>query len=250
MSEFQTKLRNQLLRNPVLTLKEQRSWQLPVYTFEVAFSPVRRFRLDILMRMILQVIETVSVRRARAIADLLYVEELFIEDLLEKMTRNGLIELGKEGYALTSHGSRQLAAGVFEEEQAETYMQLVFSPLHTRFLPNEADVEFDEHTGDPFRYAKENAVEAGEQFLLTGVQEALADKEEHTGDFVETVNHLLDFDEGELQWVTCYEFLVHDTKENMTYVRVWNPLVDGWDATLEEVIEQQEGLTWKNAPTL
>ncbi|OZS78169.1 hypothetical protein CF394_08020 [Tetzosporium hominis] len=246
MAEQQAKLKSQLLRNPVLTIVKEASWELPLWSFEVGYMPVRRFRLDILMRMMLHVIETLPVRRAIAIADILHVEELFIEDLLTKMQQNGLVELEKSGYSLTIQGTRQLQAGVCEELQEERFDQLLYSPVHSGFIPTEFEIEVMEQPTNAFRFTQlDQRIDLNEDQLVEGIRGKMAEETEHVGDFVETVDALSSSDDGEVQWVTCYEFLVYDSKEQQHYVRVWNPAIGSWDATLEQAIEEQEAPTWK-----
>lgn len=245
MSEFQTKLRNQLLRNSGVKVLDETIWDLPIYTYEVSYAPVRRFRLDILMRMILHVIEEMPIRRALAIAELLYVEELFVEDMLQKMLANGLLLQEKEVYKLTPQGKRQLQAGVFEEEQPEAFEQIYYSEFHENFMPTEWEADLKEQPVQTFRHLiQHDPIEATEELLLEGVRLSLAERKEHIGDFVEAVDQLVDFDDGERQWVTCYEYRLLDTQENTTYVRVWNPLLNGWDPGLEAIIEDKEALDW------
>lgn len=245
MQALQDKLAKQLEKNTFVTIKQRRQWELPVLTVETSFHRIKRFRLDILMRMVLHVIDEMPVRRAAAVAELLVVEELFIQDLLEKLSANGLIREDKTRFILTETGKQQLAAGIYEEEQEEEFQTLIYSLPHATFMPTTEDVEFLEEPDAPFRYASE--VQHGpldEELLLEGIRLTLADHQEHAEGFVETVDSLASFDEGELQWVTCLEFRLYDAKENMTFVRVWNPLLASWDSVLEELIEHHEAPSW------
>lgn len=246
MSKLQTKLVAQLERNPAITIQHSTTWELPVVSFEVAFRRVKRYRLDILMRMILHVVDEMTVRRAVAIADLLVVEELFIEDLLTKLMRNGLIKDTGKRLLLTSEGKKQLLAGIYEEEQEEEFLGLLFSPNHKTFIPLVEEVDRIEEASTPFRLmTKLDSLVLDEKALLEGVMLTIADQKEHEEGFVESVEALTDYDDGEIQWVTCYEFRLYDEKEKVTYVRVWNPLLSSWDATLEAIIEEIEAPSWK-----
>lgn len=245
MSSLAADLARQLERNKAVTIQHQDSWQLPLWSYAVTFRRVKKYRLDILMRMILHVIEEMPVRRAAAIAELLVVEELFVADLMEKLLRNQLIEEIKTGYVLTSAGKQQLLAGIYEEEQEEEYRDLLFSPTHQTFLVAEEEVETQEEATTPFRYAKTyEAPDQQEEQLVEGVKQTLADEQEHAEGFVESLNGLVDYDDVELQWITCYEFRLYDKVEKLTYVRVWNPLVSTWDAFLEAEIEEHEAPSW------
>ncbi|MFC4355450.1 hypothetical protein ACFO0S_10350 [Chryseomicrobium palamuruense] len=245
MSNLATDLARQLERNKAVTIKHRDFWQLPVWSYAVTFRRVKKYRLDILMRMILHVIDEMPIRRAAAIAELLVVEELFVTDLMEKLLRNQLIQETKTGYVLTPAGKQQLLAGIYEEEQEEEYRDLLFSPTHQTFLVADEEVETHEEAATPFRYAQAYEVpDRHEEQLVEGVKETLADEQEHAEGFVESLNGLVDYDDGELRWVTCYEFRLYDTVEKMTYVRVWNPLVNTWDAFLEAEIEEHEAPSW------
>lgn len=245
MSNLAADLARQLEKNKAVTIKHRDSWQLPLWSYAVTFRRVKKYRLDILMRMILHVIDEMPIRRAAAIAELLVVEELFVTDLMEKLLRNQLIQETKTGFVLTSAGKQQLLAGIYEEEQEEEYRDLLYSPTHQTFLVAEEEVETSEEATTPFRYAKTYEVpDRQEEHLIEGVKQTLADEQTHVEGFVESLNGLVDYDDGELQWVTCHEFRLYDTEEKVTYVRVWNPLLHTWDAFLEAEIEEQEAPSW------
>ena len=245
MSNLASDLARQLERNKAVTIKHRDTWQLPLWSYAVTFRRVKKYRLDILMRMILHVMDEMPVRRAAAIAELLVVEELFITDLMEKLLRNQLIQETKSGFALTPAGKQQLLAGIYEEEQEEEYRDLVFSPTHQTFLVAEEEVETQEAATTPYRYAKTyDAPDLKEDQLVDGVKQTLADEQSHAEGFVESLHGLADSDEGELQWVTCHEFRLYDAEEKLTYVRVWNPLLYTWDAFLEAEIEEHEAPSW------
>ena len=135
MDELNKKLRSKLLENPAVQIKKEVIWQFPVTIYTVAFHSVKRSKMDILMKMMLLTFEQAQIRRAANLSQLLLVEELFIEDLLKKMKRMGLITLEKGSYRLTSRGHEQLNTGIMEEELAEESTVLSYSPIHDEFWP-------------------------------------------------------------------------------------------------------------------
>ena len=124
MDKLEKRLRSDLLKNPAVQIRKTASWQIPVLTYSSAFHRVKRSQMDILMKMMLLTFGQAPIRRAANLAELLLVEELFIEDLLKKMLRMGLIRLDNGGYVLTAKGEGQLKSGVMEEELEEEYDEL------------------------------------------------------------------------------------------------------------------------------
>jgi hypothetical protein len=88
MYKLNKQLRSILLENPAIQIKKSVMWHLPVRTYNVSFKPVKRAKMDILMKMMLLTFEQTEIRRAANLSEL----------------RLGLIRLEKGCYKLTLKG--------------------------------------------------------------------------------------------------------------------------------------------------
>ena len=64
---------------------------------KLSYQTVMRTKMDILMKMMLIAFEKAKIATAEELSDILLVEQLFINDLIDKMSRAGVIEK-REGY--------------------------------------------------------------------------------------------------------------------------------------------------------
>ena len=78
-------LRATVAGNPDVAIINEERWKLPAVLYGVSFDRVKRLKMDILMKMLLLAFQEADVRRAAILSDMLFVEELFISDLIDKM---------------------------------------------------------------------------------------------------------------------------------------------------------------------
>lgn len=232
------KLRANLLENPAIEIKESAVWQLPVVTYTVRFKRVKRLKMDILMKMLLLAFKQADIRRAANLAEMLLVEELFIEDLIQKMLRSGLIQIEKEGYKLTEKGKMQLAEGIVEEEMDEEVTSLTYSPVHDAFW---SEIEEREEKEPLYRYPSERR--ATREQILQALTEMDADRTDE--EFQTPVSEVTSFEEKSTSYVTCLEFRLYNKAQDVFYARVWNTHLEHWDEVLEKQIEERERLEWR-----
>jgi hypothetical protein len=248
VDKLKKKLRSKLLENPAVTIKKADIWHIPVITYSVAFHRVKRSKMDILMKMMLLTFEQAQIRRAANLSELLLVEELFIEDLLKKMQRMGLISLEKGIYQLTSKGQEQVKTGIMEEELKEESAELSYSPLHDEIWPGvtellpESDAELS-----LYRYADHDNLIDEDQILQVLAERDTGVDEDGFQIVVASVNS---FDQQEVEHVPCLEFLLYNKEQDIYYARVWNHWLGRWDETLEKQIEEKERLEWREEPHL
>ncbi len=195
------------------------------------------------MKMMLLTFEQTEIRRAANLSELLLVEELFIEDLLVKMQRMGLIRLEQQIYKLTSKGKEQLNTGTLEEEMEEEVTMISYSPFHDACWPDTFE-SLPESKGEMplFRYATdENLLD--EVRLLTVLAER-NDGVEEDG-FQTKVAEVTRYDVEESEPVPFLEFQMYNKEQDIFYVRVWNTWLGRWDEKLEKYIEEKERLAWR-----
>ncbi|MCH1624493.1 hypothetical protein [Fredinandcohnia quinoae] len=243
MNKLTKKLQSSLQENPDIQIKKTVMWNLPVITYDVAFTRVKRSKMDILIKMMLLTFEQTEIRRAANLSELLLVEELFIADLLTKMERMGLIRLEKEIYKLTSKGHEQLLTGIIVEEMDEELTMLSYSPVHDEFWPDltETLLEVNEEL-ELFRYADNQNLINADRIL-----QVLAEREveiEEDG-FQIVVSEVKSFEQQKGEHIPCLEFQIYNKEQDMFYARVWNTWLGRWDDVLEKRIEEKERLEWR-----
>lgn len=240
MDKLKAQLKNKLLENRDLELVDERAWQLPVAVYEVTYSRVKRFPMDILMKMLLLAFQQADIRRAAALADMLFVEELFIQDLIDKMQRTQLIRLEPKGFRLTDKGQQYLEQGIFEEALEAEAAEVGYSAVHDAYMLAGAETEAAELP--LYRYAREQ--EAEEAPLLA----FLADEKSGTEDgFQVLVSGIAACEKLGVDDVPCLEFQLYDRKQDVLFARVWNTQSGSWDEALEQHIEERELLQWRKA---
>ncbi|MGI2329087.1 hypothetical protein [Planococcus sp. YIM B11945] len=237
-------LRANLLSNLDVSIRHEAHWQLPVQEYDVTFGRVKRFKMDILMKMLLLAFQETDIRRAANLADMLFVEELFVRDLIEKMERTGLIYLEKKGYKLTAKGYDYLEKGIFEEDMDAEQTLISYSAAHDEYLLAKADEQPDIEESVPlYRYGVEGEADWDRMAELLAKEE-LGSAEDN---FQVLVTDVVDCEEIETRYVRCIEFQLYDQKQDIFFARVWNTLFQKWDETLEKQIEEHEVVAWREA---
>ena len=134
MQNLEKRLKNELQQNNKVKILHSSRWSLPIHSIEVEYKPVKRTKMDVLMKMMLLAFQKAEIVEAEQLSELLLVEQLFIEDLINIMSRTGLIEKMDGLFALTAKGNQQLENGIFEEEQEMESQIVLYSTSHEAFL--------------------------------------------------------------------------------------------------------------------
>lgn len=243
MDKLESKLRSDLLANPAISIKKLDKWHLPIVTYDVTFKRVKRSKMDILMKMMLLTFEQTDIRRAANISEYLLVEELFIEDLLKKMQRMGLIHFDNTMYKLTSKGREQLNSGIFVEELDEEVTELSYSRVHDEILLElEGESPAIDEQLPRFRYYNMHDILNAERIL-----EVLTEREDviEEDGFQTIVSEVISFVEQNVEFIPCIEFQLYNTEQDIYYARVWNSFLGRWDDVLEKKIEEKEQIQWR-----
>ncbi|MBP3951605.1 hypothetical protein [Bacillus suaedae] len=243
MDKLMKRLQSTLLENESVEIKHSAIWYLPITRMEVQFSRVRRSKMDILMKMMLVTFEEATIRRAANVAEMLLVEELFIEDLLEKMQRTGLIRLESGIYQLTAKGNQQLETGITEEELEDEWTELLYCSDHDGFWP-ELTIPESKPAEDfiAYRYTNEqNAPDSDQLIEVLSVRENKLDED----GFQTVVSEVLSSSQHSIEFVPCLEFQLYNKDQDLFYSRVWNGWLERWDDAIEKQIEEHERLQWR-----
>lgn len=246
MIELEKRLKKELLQNVQAKVVSSTAWTIPLHTIEVEYKPVKRIKMDVLMKMMLITCQKAKVTSAMQISELLLVEQLFMEDLINIMKRTQLIEIKNQVYTLTEKGIKQLNDGIFEEELDAQSQNLLYSPSHSTFLQGEIKPALDgEETLNLFRYASEEKVRFkwAEDVLVDALQANGMEKVD--GDLQTVVSEIVSNTELYVDDVPCFEFILYNTSEDLLYARVWNTFLDQWDETLENELNEKERVIWR-----
>lgn len=229
-------LRAQLLENPAVDIKDTAVWAIPVTIYDVSFTRVKRSKMDILMKMMLMAFEETDIRRAANLTEFLLVDELFIEDLMGKMQRRGLIRLEKSVFRLTLKGREQLESGIIEEDMDEEWTELFYSATHGEFWPERSGGTLPNKEDELSVYRYEQASELVEEDGR--ILEALSEQENRLDEdgYQTVVSEVQQFEKQAVEHVPCLEFQLYNKEQDLHYARVWNTWLQRWDDQLEQQI--------------
>src|SRR5690606_24543302 len=174
----------------------------------------------------------------------LFVEELFISDLIDKMQRTGLIGLEKSGYKLTPKGHEYLGKGIFEEEMEGSKTVIAYSAVHDdyRLAANKAHPEAED-TMPLYRYPVKGSLNKDRMYQLLLKEGADLGEES----FQTVITGITACIENDTIHIPCIEFQLYDQKQDLFYARIWNTWTSSWDETLEKHIEARELVKWRKA---
>lgn len=243
MDKLTKRLRTSLLENPSIQIKETAVWYLPVMILDVEFKRVKRSKMDILMKMMMLTFEEADIRRPANLTEMLLVEELFIADLIEKMQRTGLIQQERGIYKLTRKGHEQLQTGIIEEELEEEWTELFYSSDLDEYWSELHQPEKESEQEEPiFRYADQQGIVNVDQIL-----QFISERENGLDEdgFQTVVDAVLNIEERSFEYIPCVEFQLYNQEQDSFFARVWNTSLERWDEALENKIEEQERVRWR-----
>lgn len=248
MQELEKRLKKELQQNMKVKIMGSGRWSIPIHSIEVEFRPVKRTKMDVLMKIMLISFQKAEIAKVEELSEILLVEQLFIEDLIKKMTRTGLVEKRDNLYRLTGRGYQQLENGIFEEEQDNESKTVLYSSCHEKFLNGvlkEVPAEVEEL--EIYRHVKEGYLDEELAFLDEALIHALrtSGAESVEGDVQTVVSEIVSTTELYIDDIPCLEFILYNTEKDIMYARVWNTLLEQWDETLENQLNEKERIQWR-----
>lgn len=243
LQALQQKLSEQFHKTNIL---ETAIWCVPVHTVNIAYKPIVRTKMDILMKMLLISLQKAKFKKAEQLSEILLVEELFIQDLLSKMHKTGLITK-EDHFQLTEKGLKQLTSGVFEEDQEITSKETLYSPTHQTFLHGEIEavLDFEDFPEDMYRYhVQVEELQVDNDKLVEELRFLQMDEDEEEESNL-VITSIESFEDIQVNDVPCIEFIFFDEEKEQFTSRVWNTLTNNWDPTLQHQIEDKEKSAWK-----
>lgn len=246
MKELRNRLTKELQQDFNIQIKNTLSWHLPMQQIEVDFETITKTKMDILMKMMLISFQKAEIETAQDLSEILLVEQLFIEDLINKMTNAGMIVKDEGIYALTRAGRDQLETGIFEHEAEEATIEVIYSPCHQAFFQGDLkDKETDEQ--GVYRYQSTFSDWRIDMLERSALLQALKDKgiEKQEGNLQLVVSKVKSATSIQAIEVSFIEFHLYNQEEDIMYARVWNTLSGEWDKTLEEELNEKERKKWR-----
>lgn len=247
MNELKGRLTRELQHDFNIKVMDSLSWSLPIHSIEVGYETVKRTKMDILMKMMLISFQKGEIASAEELSEILLVEQLFINDLINKMSRTGLVEKRGGSFALTEAGELQLENGVFDHEPESGTTTALYSPLHMDFLSGELKKDIYEEE-EVYRYQAEF-----DDWAVTSIEDSavvkalkLLDIESGEGNVQVVVSDIVSVSDVKINLVPCMEFRLYNETEDLFYVRVWNTLSEHWDETLETQLNDKERKEWRD----
>ncbi|MEK5038275.1 hypothetical protein [Sporosarcina sp. FSL K6-3457] len=247
MEELKQRLIKELQQDFNVKILESLSWGLPVHSIEIAYQTVKRTQMDILMKMMLMAFQTEEIADAEELSDILLVEQLFINDLIDKMSRTGVLENKGNSFTLTKAGIQQLESGVFSHEPEDGAKQALYSPCHEAFLTGNIEGFSSDEGQEAYRYQKNFADWTVKSLAKTDAVAALQSLkvESSEGDAQVVISKIVSATNVQTDAVPCLEFRLYNKTEDMLYARVWNTLLGHWDKTLEAQLNEKERKEWR-----
>lgn len=243
MEKLKGQLTKELQQDINVKIMQTSVWNLPVHSLEIAFDTVMRTKMDILMKMILITFQKTTIETVEELSEILLVEPLFIRDLINKLSRSGIIEKRKKSFVLTATGIQQLEAGILEHEPKSRKEIIRYSPCHSSFFDAE-EKELSEAEEEIYRFKQDIDIRSLEEsFIIEGLKGKGI--ESIDGNIQIVVSEIHSVSERRMEQMPCIEFHLYNQAEDLLYARVWNTLSDQWDDTLEAQIEEKERKHWR-----
>ena len=238
MEQLKERLARELLQDLHVQIVEHGDFSVPVQAIEVQYTPISRAPMDVLMKMVLLVIQKMSIKNPLQISELLHVEILFITDILQALMRERMLTQDTS-YHLTEKGEQQLALGIFEQQLETTRDTLLYSTLHEAFVASSLeDIEANVYLPEPLEGISE-VISIEDEVYCAQLTKSTA----QLVTTIEQVSHQQVYD------VPCLYFVLYNKEEDSYYARVWHVLDAQWDAQVEAKLNQQQRLIWREKYT-
>ncbi|RHW38230.1 nucleoside-diphosphate sugar epimerase [Lysinibacillus yapensis] len=250
LNSLQKSLTEKLTKNSNISILQADTWCVPVHTLNITYKPVIRTKMDILMKMLFLSLKETHFESPEQISEILLVEPLFVHDLLSKMQKTGLISKTSGWYELTDKGKSQFANGVFEEEQDEASVELLYSPTHESFLKGDIEevLDYEDFPEKMFRYASQDEpLSLEHDVIIAEIKSRNLDDQDGEEDTEENllITSLDGVEDMQVNDVPCIEFVLYNQEKDNYSCRIWNTLIDGWDEKMELLIQNKEKTSWR-----
>lgn len=238
------KVAKQFTEQPHLRLLGSEAWVFPIQLADVQMKTVVRSQMDVLMKMILKILKKLDVKEANEIGELLAVEAIFVDHMLALLQQNKMVEKADGLYQLTALGSEHLTKGTFVHDPTDEQIDLFYSPYHQEVLTHDYEQQMIEDTDDLAEYRIKQETTQKDvtslddnlltQMILESGYEVLVD------DGQKQIDEITSIQLKETVPAICFEFHLHDTTEDLVFIRVWNTWTGSFDVAFETELNQKE----------
>ena len=246
MIELKARLTKELQQDINLKVMGSLIWNLPIHLIEIEYKTVLRTKMDILMKMMLIAFGKAEFSTVEELSEVLLVEQLFITDLIDKMSRTGVIEKREGFFSLTEAGIEQLKKGVFEHEPEKKSTQTLYSPSHSAFLIGEIKNSAYENA-EVYRYFvgfdERDLAVIEDDLLIEALKKSGVESGE--GNVQIIVSEIISASDLATESSQCIEFHLYNKSEDILYARVWNTLTSHWDEVIEAQLNEKERKKWR-----
>jgi len=239
-----SKVSAMLLEQSHFRVLKSESWIFPIQQADIQMKTVVRSQMDVLMKMILMIVRKLEVKQPSEISELLTVESIFIEHMLDIMVHSKMVEIIDSTYRLTPNGLEQLQQGTFAHNQMEEQVELTYSPFHNDVLIQDSEhsiLEEEDYIPD---YTFDKDVK---QLNITELEDATIRKmiEESGYEFIveqgqKVIEDISSVELQETLRAVCIEFHMHDSTEDIVFIRVWNTWTGKFDIRFEDELNQKK----------
>lgn len=233
-----------LLEQAHLRLLGSESWIYPIQQTDIQMKTVVRSQMDVLMKMILNILKKLEVKQPSEISELLTVETIFIEHMLEIMVHSKMVDIIESTYRLTPSGLEQLQQGTFAHDSMEEQVDLTYSPFHNKVLIQDTEhsiLEEEEYIPD-FTFDKGvkqvNVTELDDSTIRKMIEETGYSIIVEKGQKV--IEEISSVELTETLRAVCIEFHMHDITEDTVFIRVWNTWTGKFDVRFEDELNQKK----------
>lgn len=246
MDELKSRLTRELGQNLQVKIIHSKIWHLPIHPVKVDFETVCQTKMDVLMKMLLTAFREADFNETSQLSDVLLVELIFIDNLVQKMLRAGLIEKKDAMFNLTEKGQDQLNTETFVDQAEEASENLLYSPCHGRLLEGTLEETSDDQFDDYRLYDdfSDWEIESIDQIAVRQGLQSLIPKSE-TPNVQTVISEIYSIAPLTPEVVPCIEFQLYNEGEDVFYARVWNTMLNEWDETLEGQINERDRKRWR-----
>ncbi|AOV07658.1 hypothetical protein [Sporosarcina ureilytica] len=245
MNELKSRLTRELQQDLQVKILHSQYWNLPIHPLKVDFQTVRQTKMDVLMKMLLIAFRESDFKDIDQLSGVLLVEPLFIENIVNKMLRAGLIEKREKTFTLTNKGIDQLKTETFVEQPENCTEKLLYSPCHGKVLQGEPE-DFHEQF-DEYRLYDQYSDWDVDTLEMSVIQKTLQEMlpVEETPNVQTVIAEINSVAPLAIDFLSCLEFQLYNKEKDIFYARIWNTLLAEWDETLEGQINAHDRQDWR-----
>lgn len=237
MKQLKQRLTDEIQRGTSFEVSKIEGFYMDFDCIEVEFEQVFRKRMDILLKMMLQVIDTIQITSELELAKILSVEMIFITSLLDKLCENGLIQKESKSFRLTHEGKMRVAEGFYMSEPSRQNSKLYYQNIYAFFVKKWTPLEDKRYTcPNEWKITHKKLQSITDAKVIAQLMKEREEKQSENKEII--IEKVL---ATEVVGTERLHFLQLSTKNKETSevgIRIWNLHAMCWDDELRQVIEE------------